>query len=442
MVILAILSIASCRKIEETNLNSSVVSNAVSSASDGRPNVIMILTDDVGYEIPSYTGGQSYDTHNLDALAAVSARFSNAFGTPLCTPSRVELLTGKYGFRNYVKWGYLDSTQNTFASLLRSNGYSTCLAGKWQLDGGDASIRAAGFDTYLAWEVYNRLTEDQGNKYKSPKLFSNGAYLPDSLTEGRYCEDMYKDFIINFMDTVKSPFLVYYPMAVCHVPFQPTPDDPQFATWNNDSSNNIFFPSMVKYMDKMIDSVIEHAPDNTIIMWTGDNGTTRGIYSQWNNETIRGGKGKTILYGIHQPVLVYWKGHSIPHTDTSLINFADMFPTIAELAGVTIPSNFGLDGVSFAPQVLGNIGNPRTYSYCWWNPNPRSDTGDIAAWTQYPNGLKKYDTIWSNVREKGKIYNDVLDGDETNPLKINSHTPDYILQFSNFSDSIFSVMHN
>ena len=106
-----------------------------------QPNIILILADDVGYEIPAYTGGQSYSTPNLDKMMQNGMRFTNCNASPLCSPSRFMLLTGKYNFRNYTQWGNMDRSQKTFGNMLKDVGYSTYYAGKLQLNGGDTSIR-------------------------------------------------------------------------------------------------------------------------------------------------------------------------------------------------------------------------------------------------------------------------------------------------------------
>ena len=119
-----------------------------------KPNIILILGDDVGYELFTCNGGQSYSTPAIDNLAQQGMRFTQCHACPNCSPTRIELLTGKYGFRNYITWGYLDPSQKTIANMLRDGGYKTCVAGKWQLDGGDQSIRALGFDKYSVFEPF------------------------------------------------------------------------------------------------------------------------------------------------------------------------------------------------------------------------------------------------------------------------------------------------
>src|SRR3954463_43187 len=98
-----------------------------------QPNVVVILADDLGYECLGCDGGTSYRTPNLDKLAATGMRFEHCYVQPLCTPTRVQLMTGLYNVRNYINFGQLDPQATTFAHLLKRAGYATGIAGKWQL---------------------------------------------------------------------------------------------------------------------------------------------------------------------------------------------------------------------------------------------------------------------------------------------------------------------
>src|SRR5262245_49986163 len=100
-----------------------------------RPNIIMYLADDIGREAFRSYGGTSYKTPNIDRLAAEGMRFTRAYVTPLCTPTRAQLLTGQYNFRNYDYFGYLSTSDRTMANYLQAAGYATAMAGKWQFSG-------------------------------------------------------------------------------------------------------------------------------------------------------------------------------------------------------------------------------------------------------------------------------------------------------------------
>src|SRR5438105_12816444 len=105
----------------------------VAAADTKRPNVVFILADDLGYECVGADGGTSYKTPNLDRLAAGGVRFERCHVQPLCTPTRVQLMTGLYNVRNYTRFDHLDPSQKTFAHLFKQAGYATGIAGKWQL---------------------------------------------------------------------------------------------------------------------------------------------------------------------------------------------------------------------------------------------------------------------------------------------------------------------
>src|SRR5512137_1700929 len=105
----------------------------VAAGTTPRPNVILILADDLGYECIGADGGTSYKTPVLDRLAATGMRFEHCYVQPLCTPTRVQLMTGIYNVRNYINFGNMDPTATTFANLFKRAGYATAMTGKWQL---------------------------------------------------------------------------------------------------------------------------------------------------------------------------------------------------------------------------------------------------------------------------------------------------------------------
>jgi arylsulfatase A len=111
-----------------------------------KPNIVLVLADDFGFECVGANGGKSYPTPNLDKLAAEGARFTHCYSQPLCTPTRVQIMTGLYNYRNYTRFSELAADQKTFGHFMKSAGYATCLAHKWQL--GREKPDHFGFDEY------------------------------------------------------------------------------------------------------------------------------------------------------------------------------------------------------------------------------------------------------------------------------------------------------
>lgn len=428
--------LSSCRKtafVKSANQSSNAVTKY-------KPNIILILADDIGYEIPTCDGGQSYTTPAIDNLAAKGVRFTQCHVCPNCSPSRVELLTGKYGFRNYKHWGILNAAQKTFANMLHDAGYKTCVAGKWQLDGGNASIKNFGFDNYRVFEPYATDNENLENKYryKNPRLFENGNFLADSLTKGKYADNMFTDYISNFIDSnLNNPFFIYYPMSLCHAPFSPTPDDAEYAAWNplTDSSDLTFFPSMIKYMDKKVKQVENKINDvgltkKTIIIFMGDNGTDLDITSMFNGQAITGGKATSTIYGTHVPLIISNPGRFLSGiTSGGLIDASDFLPTLASMAKIKTPDTYGpLDGISFYPLLLGSTERLRDWIYCHWN----SQKG---VWVQ-DETYKLYDSTGSS-----HFFNIFKDPLELKPIP-NKKLSAYETQRKNTFDSVLNAMHN
>lgn len=425
-VVSLILFSVGCRKQSLSDINVRSASTAQSQIS-GTPNIIVILGDDIGYEIPTCDGGQSYSTPNIDQMAANGTRFTQCHASPLCSPSRFMLMTGKYNFRNYTEWGIMDKNERTMASFLQDEGYKTFVGGKWQFDGGDRSIHSLGFDDYIVYLPFARQDEEQdGSRYKNPHLYVNGDFLADSLTLNKYGEDIVCDSIIQFMAhnaSAGEPFFVYYPMMLCHAPFSPTPDDSEFPAWDPSlgTSDADFFPSMVTYMDKKIGQVI-HAVDslglaqNTIILYMGDNGTPEKITSIFDGYEIIGRKGRTIEYGTHVPFIAYQPGFVPAGVNDDLIDFTDFLPTIADIAGAGIPNNFKtIDGLSFYSQLLGGTGESRSWIYCYYAPHQNNIPKQWAQSLTY----KYYDD--------GRFFNIISDIREQNPIPDSSLTTDEML---------------
>jgi arylsulfatase A len=427
-----LLFLFGCQKIE-TSFQAGKASSELNSTMRGKPNIILIIGDDVGYELLTCNGGQSYETPNLDRMASEGLRFTYCNGAPVCSPARFMLLTGKYNFRNYNHWSSMDTSNRTVGNMLRDAGYSTCYVGKWQLDGYDPSIRALGFDKYSIWQPGK--VADAGSRYKNPHIYQDGAFIPDSMTLNKYADDWFTDYMLHFMDTASKPYFVYYSMSLSHIPFSPTPDDRQFANWDPDNeSAPRFFPSMVKYMDKKVGQIFDSVKTrkNTIIIYVGDNGTPSDITSVWNGDSIVGGKGETTVWGTHVPLIIYHKG-VVPGIDTSLVDFTDFMPTLASIAKIPLPTDYGiLDGKSFYPQP-----SKRDWIYCFYQPNPNTSNDGIATWVN-DRVYKRYGAEDTLGYKKNQLFNIALDPYETRPIPDKKKTP-----YERYIDSSFKkVLHS
>ncbi len=317
-----------------------------------QPNIIFLQADDLGIETITSYGGSSYSMPNIDALATKGVQFSNCFSSPLCTPTRAQFITGRYGFRtgiddlasNTIK---LDPTKEvTLAKILKEAGYDTAVAGKWHLcpnNDTTQNVTDSGFDEQ---ECFPGGTI----KYGTPD-----NYLPDK----------HQAFAIDFLEKHENsttPFYLQYSFGLPHFPFLATPLNP------NDPEGVDNFPYMVQYMDKLIGEVVAKVDalgmsDNTIIIFSGDNGTDRQITSTFQGQTIKGGKGGLKDTGSWVPLIVSGPGITQSSKCEDLVDYCDFFTTIANLAEATIPGGILIDGRSFVPQLTGQTGNPRDWVY-------------------------------------------------------------------------------
>lgn len=340
-------------------------------ASSAKPNIVLILLDDFGYENVTANGGESYQTPVMDRLTETGVRFDQCHVQPLCTPTRVELMTGLSNQRNYANFGAMDPTQRTFGNLLKDAGYATCIAGKWQLGNGYDGPGLFGFDEYALWHLFQKTP-----RYKHPRLDINGQRY--HYTNGEYGPDIVSDFVLDFITRKKDgPFFVYYPMMLTHSPFDATPDSEDYLEGNDaegDKSGSGHFADMVAYADKLIGRVVDRLDelklrDSTLVLILGDNGTARSVHTRFRGRIVRGGKGTTTTWGTHVPCIGNWPGRfANGKVCDDLVGAVDVLPTLCAAAGVTVPADAQIDGRSFLPQLCGERGSPREWLYCWFNP--------------------------------------------------------------------------
>ena len=382
-----------------------------------RPNVILIMADDLGYETIGANGGSSYGTPEIDRLAANGMRFEHCYAQPLCTPTRVQLMTGIYNVRNYVRFGLLEPGQTTFGHLFKEAGYATCIVGKWQLGKDPASPQNAGFDNHCLWQVSEGRVDstDRDTRYSKPVLALDGKLITYGDTD--YGPEIVSHYGLDFMEKSKKngkPFLLYYPMILTHCPFSPTPGSPE---WNSEDTTTMtykgearYFEDMVSQMDQIVGTIAGKLEElgiqnNTLVIFTGDNGTDVPVVSMVNGMEIAGAKGKSTDAGTRVPLIIQWPDVITPGSiNSDLLDFSDFLPTISEAANIDVES-LDLDGRSFLPQLRGVKGNPREWIYSWYSRSGDVDKARVFARNQR---FKLYDS--------GEFYEVPVDYEEQNPL--------------------------
>lgn len=406
-----------------------------------KPNVIFILSDDVGYDLLSVNGGKSYSTPNLDSMAHHGINFTHCEGSPLCSPSRVMLLTGKLNFRNYSAWGYMNENEKTFGNVMQDAGYKTGFFGKLQSNFSDQNMSNWGFDKYTVFE----LTGDTNMtlRYKNPTLFDNYGKVADSLVLNKYCDDILTNRILDFIDSnSKNPFFIYYSMSIAHKPFSPTPEDSAFNSWNPKQkiSDTSFFSSMISHMDMEVGEILNKLAKNgldknTIVIFSGDNGTPLEIFYSSGDEDNEGEKRSTTEGGTHVPLIAYWPSH-IPENmvNDDLIDFTDFLPTFAEAAGIKDLSAYDtIDGLSFYNRMLGVEDHSKPQLFMHYCAHPGFEP--LKRWVR-DKTYKLYDSLNNGYY---KFYNIIQDKEEKSPLsndKLTKQEKDIKKRFKYILDSM------
>jgi len=359
-----------------------LVAMALPASAQTKPNIVLILADDLGVECLSSYGGSSLKTPNIDKLAAGGMKFSRCFSNPYCSPSRASLLTGRYPFKNGLttvldtkdkEEVYLHPDQPSFARQLKQAGYATELVGKWHvaLEHRHNTLNESGFDQYQTWRIFDDQCR-KTTKFWTPYLIRNGTVIAEQVKE-RYGPDVDLEFHLDFIKSCarrKQPFLAYYSTCLPHFPWEPTPDSKEQGYRERvigHKGDPKFFPDMVAYLDKQIGVILqtlvdEGVAENSVVIFLADNGTDRDLTNAWGNGILlRGGKGTMTDRGTHVPLIVRWPGRIKEGTTCDdLIDFSDLFPTLCELTGSALP-DAELHGRSFAPQLLGKPGHPREW---------------------------------------------------------------------------------
>ena len=421
--------------------NCSYSSNNVSNIlEDDRPNILLILVDDLGKEWVSAYGAEDIKTPNIDRLAATGMKFENAYVMPQCTPTRLSFMTGQYPYRHgwvnhwdVPRWGggcsYDWNRNPSLARVIKDAGYATAIAGKWQVNDFRVQPNAMvdiGFDEYCMWTGGEGGNPPSDERFWDPYIHTKDG---SRLREGAYGPDMFTDFLLEFIENNQDgPFFAYFPMVLTHTPFVTTPDD------LNASTNLEKHKAMVRYTDKILGRFMEKLEDlgirdNTIIVWTTDNGTTGEITGTQNGRSVKGEKSNPVEPGLCVPFIVSAPG-LVPEgiTTDGLTDVTDLLPTFAELAGGELQSGYEYDGVSIADHILGKADDtPREWILGMGGKNEAKLTDDGVenrfVFRDRVLREKRFKLYVSTKREAVKLVDVIADPKEANNL-IDSRDPE------------------
>lgn len=345
-------------------------------STDRQPNVIIILADDQGWGDLSINGNTSITTSNLDAMAASGVRFDRFYVSPVCSPTRAELLTGRYHTRSGVHGTSagserMNTDETTLADVFHVAGYVTGIFGKWH-NGQQPPYHpnSRGFDHF-----YGFASGHWGHYFSPPlelnnELVQGEGYLPDDLTQAAMA------FIT---ENRASPFLVFLPYNTPHSPMQ-VPDQwwdsvpGRFQDHPNAEREDTLHTRAALAMTLNIDwnvgrllALLDELSlsEDTIVLYFSDNGPNG---ARWN-AGMKGRKGSTDEGGVRSPLLMQWKGTLAANTAITEIAAAiDLMPTLTELTGIELNTRHPLDGVSLAPLLTGSAeALPERMIFSHWN---------------------------------------------------------------------------
>ena len=328
-----------------------------------KPNIIFILADDLGIGSVSCYGADHFNTPNIDKLAGTGIRVEHCYSSPLCGPTRAMLLTGRYAFRtgmigNGSGKRFEAGHEILMPAVLKQAGYVTAQVGKWA----QLTLQPSdwGFDEYLRFAQSGKYWNFQRD---AQTYTLNGEEVP--LKDGEYLPDRMQEFAVEFINRHQNqPFYLYYSMSHVHSQILPTPDSSPENKKHKGKSTSLYQDN-VAYMDKLVGKLLAELDrlnlrEKTLIIFSSDNGTTpefKEFCTIDGGKQLSGCKHTMLECGALVPMVISWPGTTAAgQVSNNLISFADIFPTLAEVAGAKLPPGVTIDGRPFTPMLHGQTG--------------------------------------------------------------------------------------
>jgi arylsulfatase A-like enzyme len=365
-----------------------------------RPNIILIMADDLGYGDLRCYGQNKILTPNIDQLAAEGMRFTQAYaGSSVCAPARCSLMTGMHNGHNRVRDNlphevFLQPDDVTVAEVLKRAGYKTAAIGKWAL-GEPGSWGVPNYQGFDYW--YGHLKQDLAIYYYPTHLWENDKYvmLQDLVMINdvgkmvgnragkrvKYTHDLFTEKAVSFIEQhAEDPFFLYLPYTLPHFSDYPNDTPDHFMVPGDEPYTDKDWPqiaknyaAMISRVDRDVGRIMEllkklGIDENTIVFFTSDNGSYQGmpIVRDFfdSNANLRGGKRDLYEGGVRVPMIARWPGKIPARTVSHQIwAFWDFLPTAAELAGLPVPKD--IDGISMVPALLGKP--QKSHDYLYWD---------------------------------------------------------------------------
>ncbi len=344
-----------------------------------RPNIILIVADDMGVDDMSYRGNSAVHTPRLDSLAQNSMRFSNFFVHSVSAPTRASLLTGRHFLRTGVSGlhagrDFVNLDETTIAEVLKSSGYRTGIWGKWHSGTSNGYYPwHRGFDEAYVASLYHH--------YNNTGLF-NG----ESMHLEGWCDHRITDLALDFIDSNSSrPFFAMLSFLSVHSDWAAPKEYIEGYRNEGQSENFATLNGMLTHMDYQVGRVLDKVKElgigsNTMIVFMSDNGANTsttgytlsdGEWQERNSSGYTGSKSKNYDGGIRSPLIIHWQGVTVSTDNSSLLSVMDLFPTLCEVAEAqTLSLPKPLDGVSFADllRAPSTIDNSRSIYISHWAP--------------------------------------------------------------------------